>query len=463
MNLFDYLIGQSLKININLNIFNLFLSFLICAVLPNSLFILVCYSTHTLRPWLNLDYVVVAVLFCLPWLWVRILATALLLYTFLIDCLLITVQLFPIQNISASTHLLPFIWQAPLEYLLMLGMAVIWLIIIFYLSIRQNNNYYIKQRIVLGLYVLLTGIICNFFITSNFAASQLIFFSVQGSSNNYSQADNLNADARMFNSGKKSLSMQLFKNNHNNRLLLIIDESWGSALNMQLQNAVIQKLLDKRNNLEFFEHGIKKFNGVTVQAELKELCQIDLPSLDTQNIVNLNLNNCLPNLLKNRGYTTFAVHGSAGSFYNRADWYPAIGFQHQQFLENMQHLPKCYPFKGVCDSAIFADVKKMLLAQPKSFVYWMTLTTHFSYAEEDIHNIRLNCAQYDLKLGSKSCRNNMLHAQFFDQLAQWINDPQMKGVEVVVIGDHPPPMFDTVEQNTVYNEYAVSWLHFKIK
>jgi hypothetical protein len=25
-----------------------------------------------------------------------------------------------------------------------------------------------------------------------------------------------------------------------------------------------------------------------------------------------------------------------------------------------------------------------------------------------------------------------------------------------------PPMFDLVEQNTVYNEHTVSWLHFKI-
>ncbi|WP_144235358.1 sulfatase [Snodgrassella alvi] len=118
---------------------------------------------------------------------------------------------------------------------------------------------------------------------------------------------------------------------------------------------------------------------------------------------------------------------------------------------------------GVCDTAIFADVKKMLLRKPKTFVYWMTLTTHFPYAEQDIHNSRLDCQQYGLNQGSKSCRNNVLHAQFFDQLAQWVSDPQMKGVEVVIIGDHMPPMFDVAEQNTVYNEHTVSWLHFKIK
>ncbi|SCC13443.1 MULTISPECIES: sulfatase-like hydrolase/transferase [Snodgrassella] len=452
-----------MKINVNLKIDKLLLFFLVCAILPNGLFKLICSYTNTLRPWLNLDYIVVAMFFCLPRFWIRVLAALLLVYIFLIDCLLIVVQLFPLHGISDAIHLLPLIWRAPIEYCLMLGLAVIWLVVIFYLNFKQNNNYYVKQRIVLGLYLLLVGAMYNSLISPNFAESRLVFFFVQDNSNNFSQTDNSNADARMLNSGNKSLSLQLFKHNDNNKLLLIINESWGSAINTKLQDVVIQNILNKHEHFEILERGIKKFNGVTVQAELKELCQIDLPLLDTHNIVNLNLTNCLPNLLQKRGYTTFAIHGSTGSFYNRVAWYPTVGFQYQRFLEDMPQSPRCSPFNGVCDSAIFADVKKMLLHKPKTFVYWMTLTTHFPYAKQDMHNNRLDCQQYGLIQGSNSCRNHVLQTQFFDQLAQWVNDPQMKGVEVVIIGDHMPPMFDVNEQNTVYNQNTVSWLHFKIK
>lgn len=33
----------------------------------------------------------------------------------------------------------------------------------------------------------------------------------------------------------------------------------------------------------------------------------------------------------------------------------------------------------------------MLLHKSKTFVYWMTLTTHFSSAKQDIHNCKLEC------------------------------------------------------------------------
>jgi phosphoglycerol transferase MdoB-like AlkP superfamily enzyme len=65
-------------------------------------------------------------------------------------------------------------------------------------------------------------------------------------------------------------------------------------------------------------------------------------------------------LLQKRGYTTFAIDGSSGSFYDRAAWYPVVRFQHQQFLKNMPQSPRCASFDSVCDSAIFVDVKNVV-------------------------------------------------------------------------------------------------------
>ena len=436
--------------------------FIVCALLPNFLFWVVSYYTHTIRSWVNLDYFVIALFFCLPSIWIRLLANILLLVDFFIDSLLIVVQLFPIKGISDSIQLLPLIGTAPIEYRLMLGLGLIWLLIIVFAMNLQRKKQNIKSKFILTLYLIFGSLIVVNSYSPKFVSSRFIGY-LEGKYNNFRQDDNTNADARMFNSGHKSLSLQLLSKTNSNRILLVIDESWGSVSNPKLQDAIVQKILDKRDDFEYLERGIKKFSGVTVQAELKELCQLDLSNIDTQNISKKDLSKCLPKLLRNRGYTTYAVHGSTGTFYDRSDWYPAVGFQHLLFSENMKDKPKCSAFEGVCDSAIFPDIKKMLLANQQSFVYWMTLTTHFPYAQQDIELKRIQCEQYGLSSDSRSCRNNVLHAQFFDQLAQWLNDPALKGLEVVVIGDHQPPMFDLAAQQANYHDYTVSWLHFKLK
>lgn len=438
------------------------LIFIFCALFPNILFWIVNYFTHTTRSWINLDYFVIALFFCLPSIWIRLLASILLIVDFFIDSLLIVVQLFPIKGMIDSFQLFPLIRTAPTEYRLMLGLALIWLLIIVFAMNLQRKKQDIKFKIILTLYIVLGSLIVAYSYSPKFASSRFIGY-LEGKYNNFKQEDNLNADARMLNSGHKSLSLQLLPQTDSNRILLIVDESWGSALNPKLQDAIVQKILDKRDNFEYFERGIKKFSGVTVQAELKELCQLDLPVIDTQNIKKKDLSKCLPKLLRDRGYTTYAVHGSTGTFYDRDDWYPAVGFQHLLFLENMKNKPICSAFEGICDSAIFPDIKKMLLANQQSFVYWMTLTTHFPYAQQDIELKRIHCEQYGLSPDSRACRNNILHAQFFDQLAQWLDDPALKGLEVVVIGDHMPPMFDLAAQQATYHDYTVSWLHFKLK
>ena len=61
------------------------------------------------------------------------------------------------------------------------------------------------------------------------------------------------------------------------------------------------------------------------------------------------------------------------------------------------------------------------------------------------------------------CRNFRLQAQFFDGLAELIQSPEMKGVEVFVVGDHAPPVLDMKEHRQLNRKALVAWLHFKIK
>ena len=64
---------------------------------------------------------------------------------------------------------------------------------------------------------------------------------------------------------------------------------------------------------------------------------------------------------------------------------------------------------------------------------------------------------------SESCRIIKLHAQFFDALSELISSPNMKNVEVIVAGDHPPPFFELRQNINTFKQGQVSWIHFKTK
>ena len=95
------------------------------------------------------------------------------------------------------------------------------------------------------------------------------------------------------------------------------------------------------------------------------------------------------------------------------------------------------------------------------FFYWMTLTSHQPYDKQDIFNKRFECEKFELSENDDLCRNTRLHTQFFDDLAKLIQKPQMQGVEVIVVGDHQPPIFGYDIKHI--HSLSVSYLHFKIK
>ena len=105
--------------------------------------------------------------------------------------------------------------------------------------------------------------------------------------------------------------------------------------------------------------------------------------------------------------------------------------------------PTCQAFNGVCDSALFAIVKEAFAHHPKLFFYWMTLTSHTDYPAEELFNHRLDCAAYGLPADTM---------------------PEMRGVEVIVVGDHPPPVINLGEMFKYLTEPGeVAWVHFKVK
>ena len=94
-------------------------------------------------------------------------------------------------------------------------------------------------------------------------------------------------------------------------------------------------------------------------------------------------------------------------------------------------------------------------------MYWLTLTSHHPYSELDITNHRFDCNKYDIK-DNMLCRNLKLQVQFLDQLAELSMQPEMKGVEVFLIGDHEIPSLGA-EGFWVAETGGISFIHFKVK
>jgi hypothetical protein len=245
-------------------------------------------------------------------------------------------------------------------------------------------------------------------------------------------------------------------------------ERWVAkgAGNTSILFATITKIKAKADYFDFFKQGSLQFLGLTAQAELRELCQLDTTFIDLREVKS-GFQGCLPNLLVQRGYQTYGMHNATNFMYGRDSWYKLAGFQYTYFKENLGISKQCVPFDGICDWDLLPLLKQEFAQNNRIFSYWMTLTAHFYYTETDIHSERFQCAEYGIPKG-EICQNLRHQAQFFDNLAQIVDSPEMKGVEVIVVGDHVPPIFGYPDlifkrEHPSTRKADVGWIHFKIK
>ena len=228
---------------------------------------------------------------------------------------------------------------------------------------------------------------------------------------------------------------------------------------------MINNILEQQTLFEFFDCGAFKFSGATVAGELRELCGLRLVNNGfalgqaSQKV----FQDCLPNQLKTQGYKTIALHGTSGLLYDRTNWYPKAGFEQVLFGEHFLGMRRCAPFKGVCDTELMDIVAQKFQEnrQNNLFFYWLTLTSHQPYSPKDIHNQRFDCEMFNMNPKGDACHNAKLQTQFFDDLAKLIQKPEMRGTEVIIVGDHQPPVWG--EENKYVKPLTVGYLHFKIK
>lgn len=423
--------------------------------IPNLIFMALSYRYDFFRPLINIDYFFVCALYLVsPWFF--------LLYfiVFFIEIFLIINQIYPIYYISELLSLADDASSLPFFVILKIAFFITFLILftasfIFFrrklkLSCIEKKSY----SFVLVMCFLFLVFFCkismdNFFINSQFS----IFLKKQ---NNYL------LNQKSYDIGFNSPIHMQIVNDYNNeeKILLILNESYGYFKDKKINDDIIKSILNQKNMFKLFKYGNFPYKGVTIGGEFRELCDKNSRGVDLDSLKNA-YSDCIPLKMKNSGFTTVAVHGGDEDFYKRKQWYPKAGFSEIYFDKQFPYLKNCKAFNGKCDSDLMNFIATKFKGDSKKFIYWLTINTHEPYDEEIISNQRINCHKYNLADDSLVCKNIKLQAQFFDKLSELIENPELKGVHVYIVGDHPPPIWNQKEK-AQYFEPSVSWLSFKI-
>ncbi len=444
--------------------------------LPNIFFLLLAFYTQTSRPLINFDYLVALFLLLLPYTWVRIIGAFGFLIAMLFDVLMLIIQIFPFIDFAAIRYLAAFIPQAPAHYLFFVVLIVVGITTLLYIAIRLSKKLPFPYPL---FSVLFLGIFAYAFM--HLGINYARFDAIMGRDNYYIAHSQIQLYKQIKNSDfllatdttpefvpitdqSKHVVSQL-QQPYSSKILYIVSESWGELRNKEAQKAIFKNINQNSYLFEFIAEGSLHMVGATVAGELREICSLELinSGFAFSKLKAEQFANCLPNKLVQLGYKTVALHGTSGLLYDRTTWYKHAGFGQRYFGEHFMQLKRCTAFKGVCDSELMKVVAQIFkkYSDDKIFFYWMTLTSHQPYSAQDIYNHRFDCQSYNMNPQGDACRNAKLQTQFLDELLELVKKPEMKGVEVIVVGDHQPPIWG--EEMNHIRSLTVSYLHFKVK
>jgi len=438
------------------------------AVFPNLFFVLASSYFGLGRPYVNFDYLICTVVFFTP---LRFLFYPLVLVCVFVDAMLLVGQVFPFVRLQDVLYLLGFIPAAAFAWQVMLfvsALVTLLLFVAFFSSVRRCS---FLECLILVNFALLPYTFSVYGSESDRGkfwrvseslpvSSQIVYFYT------YRQGAFLE---KYFEEGEafarssyKGATDSWFGSDvgFQDKVLLIINESWGDTLNPKIFDHLVQPLREQ-SNIEILDYGAKDFVGATVAGELRELCRLQPNHFNLSKVLD-GFSDCLPSKFKRLGYSTHSMHGAVGLMYDRIHWYSRIGFDDRVFFESKAWSERCYSFPGACDLELMkVQLDPLLKREGKSFIYWLTLNTHSYYDSRDLRGDYFECAGYGILPDGEACRNLKLQAQFFKGLAMLLSEAP-SGIDVVIVGDHSPPMFDQREKDGVFSDSKVSYVRFRV-
>lgn len=438
-------------------------------LLPNAVMWLFAYGYSLERPYVNVDYAIVMLILIANQ---RVLGVIALLAAFFFDLLALIGQVFPVLRLADVLYMAKFIDVAPAGYKILGFVSIlVFLGFVFVFLFRNQQRNRLVFLACINVVILAYGVSAIFINKEEtrvwsdrgraLISSQVIF---NFDSRNTGFVGSLSVEGDLF--GKvipNGATKPWFENLSamDDKVLLVVNESWGVS-DERIQSAVMSPLMESGDQISEWQEGIIAFSGITVEAEIRELCQADLLHFNFTGHEN-DLRNCIPNRLKESGYETVAFHGAAGLMYDRAKWYPDIGFDRMVFFESHAWPHRCFSFPGACDVDMANHVANSYASSDRVFGYWLTLNTHHRYDLRDLYVEALPCDSIGVPPATETCRNLKLQYQFFKSLAGIISKPQMSGVRVVVVSDHEPRISNQAQMDEYFEKGKVPWVSFKVR
>lgn len=449
------------KENINALIISIFIVFV-----SNIVMYMVAVWTNTERLILNLDYFIPII--CLA-LRSRKLFILSFIFVSFFDFLIIFSQIFPFIHLSDLFYLLKFSFISSDIYKLYGGIVLFFVCLQVFLIIKFFKKEYSKVLLVIfNVCILVYACYVNFYENqggkfwkpeeNQIISSQMINYlnyRNKGFIKTYDIKGNAFQNVQI-----KGVTQELFIQPFvADKILLVVNESWGVPVRDDIQKQVLQSLLENKQ-ISDMQQGILNFEGFTIGGELRELCQKAVSHFNLRN-QQKGFENCLAHTYQKAGYQTVSVHGALGLMYDRQYWYPRAGFQKMLFRDQGLNLPqsRCYSFPGNCDRDIVKRVEQQFQENNKIFLYWLTLNTHAIYDKRDLKTDLFDCKRYQVGSDSESCRNLKLQTQYFDTLSELISSPALKGAYVMVVGDHQPPILNGIN---IFKKNEIPYVKFRV-
>lgn len=251
-------------------------------------------------------------------------------------------------------------------------------------------------------------------------------------------------------------------------ILFVIVEGMGAFESPEHQNYLANRFegkgLEKRYEILA---GTAPYNGSTTSGEIRELCGRwgdYLDFLQGQSI------DCLPQRLHENGFETTSFHAFFGAFFSRSEWYPKVGFETSYFANDLakrygeDDLPLCgITFEGLCDMAVADQLHAYLTdgsTKPR-FTYWLTLNSHIPIAPDEGTD-HFSCETGGPFGDRFICDMTEMWMDVLDRVAAIANDPNLPPTDIVLVGDHHPPLW-TRNGRGKFQKDKVAWFALKAK
>jgi len=254
-------------------------------------------------------------------------------------------------------------------------------------------------------------------------------------------------------------------------LVMIVVESLGVPVgNKAMSDKLFAYYKNSAINARYdVSQGTSLYYNSTTAGEMRELCGRwgDYYELLEEG-ADQKLFDCLPAQLAKQGYETHAMHSFKGDFFKRAEWYPKLGFEKQEFWKDLQArgVERCGGvFSGACDRqmpSVIADQLKS--AEKPTFLYWLTLNAHLPVPT----GLNLNvdkCEETSPVLAKEHpmiCRQFSLFDDIDKALVAEITAKDFPEADILIVGDHMPPYFDR-HNRSQFDPERVPWLYLKAK